>query len=145
MIFSILHALVFYTIGITLLITIYISGIDTHNSFDMGFKIIPTILGIVFTYTGVQVLIGVFKRRYQVLEYQELCNVKTIQSYIQANKDCYKHNQISCNKCGSKSIQFQKFYGAEENIPFSKYKAAIYNRHFCKQCSNTLFYTPLNY
>ena len=67
------------------------------------------------------------------------------QSYIQANKDCYKHNQISCNQCGSKSIHFQKFYGAEENIPFSKYKAAIYNRHFCKQCSNTLFYTPLNY
>lgn len=143
--FSLLHALIFYTIGITLLIAIYFSGIDAHNSYDMSFKVIPTIIGVSFTYSGAHSLIGAFKSRYKVLKYQEICSVKTIQNYIRVNKDCYKHNQISCNQCGSKSIHFLKFYGAEENIPFSKYKAAIYNRHFCKQCSNTLFYTTITY
>lgn len=145
MIFSILRSLLSYFIGV-IFITSVITQRFLHESKSLGvFEIILAIIGGKLIYSGVKGVVNTLKKRYQVIEYKELCNTKTIQNYIQKNADCYKHNQICCNKCGSKSISFQKFYGAQENILFSKYKAAIYNRHFCKQCANTLFYTPLNY
>lgn len=100
--------------------------------------------GTIVSVIGYTLLINALKERYRNLKTQRTYALRSFQWYIDSNPECFQNNQLLCSKCGSKAIVYNLDYAASLPQLFGGKTAMVYNRHTCKQCASTLFYTPLD-
>lgn len=133
--FELLFPLLFVLIGFT---------ISLFYLFFNGHTIILLIVGTIFSISGLSNFYTVLKYRYNSIKSQHNYAARSFEWYISANPNNFQGGQLTCNKCGSRAIIHTLDYKAAGKQIFSNTKAAVYQRHKCKQCCSTLFYTPEN-